>query len=70
MAGLKDATPLYQDVAEYMTEATRARFLAGTAPDGGAWAPKKASTLERYRRLRNGSRGISMVMIRFGKPAS
>lgn len=48
---LEDMTPLYRDVVEYMIEATRSRFRTGTAPDGTKWAPKKASTLARYKRL-------------------
>jgi len=55
IASLDDATPLYQDIGEYMIEATRQRFARGVAPDGTAWAPKKASTLERYKRLGYGS---------------
>jgi phage virion morphogenesis protein len=52
---LDDMTPLFQDVAEYMIEATRKRFITGTAPDGSKWAPKKQSTLDRYKRLGYGN---------------
>lgn len=52
---LDDMTPLFRDVAEYMTEATRRRFVTGTAPDGSKWAPKKQSTLDRYKRMGYGN---------------
>ena len=52
---LKDMTPIYVDIGEYMIQATRQRFVKGVAPDGTAWAPKRASTLERYRQLGYGS---------------
>ncbi|MBV1917606.1 MAG: phage virion morphogenesis protein [Sphingomonadaceae bacterium] len=52
---LDDMTPVYQDIGEYMVEATRKRFQTGTAPDGTAWAPKSQATLDRYRRLGYGS---------------
>lgn len=55
IALLGDMTPVYQDIGEYMVEATRQRFIKGQAPDGKAWAPKRASTLERYKRLGYGS---------------
>jgi|3_EtaG_2_1085321.scaffolds.fasta_scaffold12001_5 phage virion morphogenesis protein len=52
---LKDMTPLYRDVVEYMIEATRQRFAKGIDPQGNAWAPKKQSTLDRYKRLGYGN---------------
>lgn len=52
---LDDMTPLFQSVSEYMVEATRQRFITGTAPDGSRWAPKKASTLDRYKALGYGN---------------
>lgn len=55
IAQLEDMTPLYRDVVEYMIEATRSRFRTGTAPDGTVWAPKKASTLARYKQLGYGN---------------
>lgn len=55
MAQMEDMTPLYEDVKEYMIEATRRRFITGTAPDGTKWAPKKQSTLDRYKRLGYGN---------------
>lgn len=54
-AELEDMTPIYRDVVEYMVEATRKRFTQGVGPDGKAWAPKKASTLDRYKRLGYGN---------------
>ena len=42
---LQDMTPVYEDVAEYMTEKTRQRFISGKAPDGTAWARKSEATL-------------------------
>ena len=55
MGELKDMTPLYRDVVEYMIEATRQRFAKGIDPQGNAWAPKKQSTLDRYKRLGYGN---------------
>lgn len=52
---LTDAKPLFTDIREYMIEATRKRFMAGEAPDGSKWAPKRQSTLDRYKRLGYGS---------------
>lgn len=54
-AELEDMTPIHRDVVEYMVEATRKRFAQAVDPDGKAWAPKKASTLERYKRLGYGN---------------
>lgn len=48
---IEDMTPIFQDVVEYMIGATRKRFATGTAPDGSPWAPKKQTTLDRYKRL-------------------
>lgn len=47
-ARLADMTPVYRDIGEYMVKATRDRFIAGTDPDGKAWAPKKQSTIDKY----------------------
>lgn len=52
---LADMTPVFQDIAEYMVEATKKRFVSGTGPDGKAWAPKKQSTLDRYKKLGYGA---------------
>lgn len=54
-AELEDMTPLYRDVVEYMIEATRQRFAKGLDPDGKPWAPKRQSTLDRYKRLGYGN---------------
>ena len=48
---LEDMTPIYSSVGEYMVAATKDRFQRGVSPSGAAWAPKKKSTLDRYKRL-------------------
>ncbi|HXD02880.1 MAG TPA: phage virion morphogenesis protein [Novosphingobium sp.] len=68
IAALEDMTPLFQDVAEYMTEATRQRFVTGTAPDGSKWPAKSQVTLDRYKRLGYGN--LSRVLIGPGKRLS
>lgn len=65
---LSDMTPIYEDIGEYMIEATRRRFISGTAPDGTPWAPKRASTLDRYKRLGYGT--LSRPLIGPGKALS
>lgn len=50
-----DMTPIFRDVAEYLVEATKKRFVSGTAPDGKAWPAKRQSTLDRYKRLGYGN---------------
>lgn len=55
LALMRDMTPVYQDVVEYMIQATRERFVTGIAPDGTKWAPKQQSTLDRYKRLGYGN---------------
>lgn len=54
-ARLKDMTPIFADVGEYMLQATRERFVKGEAPDGSAWAPKSQTTLDRYKALGYGA---------------
>jgi phage gpG-like protein len=49
IAAMEDATPMYEDIAEYMVDAHRQRWQSKVAPDGTAWAPKKQSTLDRYK---------------------
>lgn len=44
-ARLSDLTPVMQDIGEQQIGATRARFLAGQAPDGSVWAPKSPATM-------------------------
>ena len=53
-ARLADMTPVYRDIGEYMVKATRDRFISGTDPDGKAWAPKKQSTIDRYKAAGDG----------------
>ena len=55
MRELEDMTPIYQDVAAHLIDAHKQRFLRGVDPDGNPWAPKKQSTLDRYRRLGYGN---------------
>lgn len=52
---LEDMTPIFQDIAEYMIEATRERFRTGKDPDGNPWAKKKPATLDRYKRMGYGN---------------
>lgn len=61
IAQLDDMTPLYRDIVDYMIEETRSRFRTGTAPDGTKWAPKKASTLARYKRLGYGNLNRALI---------
>lgn len=61
MAQLDDMTPLFQRVTEYMIQETRERFVTGSAPDGTKWAPKKQSTLDRYKRLGYGNLPKSLI---------
>ena len=68
IAQLEDMTPVYRDIGEYMIEATRQRFVRGVGPDGKAWARKRASTLERYKRLGYGS--LTRPLIGPGKALS
>ncbi|MBN9504928.1 MAG: phage virion morphogenesis protein [Altererythrobacter sp.] len=68
IAQLDDMTPVFDDIAEYMLDATRQRFIKGVAPDGTPWAPKKQSTLDRYKRLGYGS--LTRPLIGPGKALS
>ena len=68
LSQLKDMTPVYQDIGEYMIGATRQRFIDGKAPDGTAWAPKSAATLDRYKRLGYGT--LNRPLIGAGKRLS
>lgn len=58
---LENATPMFQEVVELMTDRTRERFVKGEAPDGTKWAAKRPSTIERYRRLGYGSRPRPLI---------
>ena len=40
--------PVLLEIGEDMAESTKQRFATATAPDGTAWAPNSALTLERY----------------------
>lgn len=40
--------PVLLEIGEDMTESSKRRFETTTAPDGTAWAPNSALTLERY----------------------
>jgi len=42
-----DLRPAFQDIGEYLVDATKRRFAAGTAPDGAPWAPNRPATLAR-----------------------
>lgn len=48
LAGVTDMSQVMTDIAEYLAEATKARFATGKAPDGEAWAPKSPATLAAY----------------------
>lgn len=52
---LEDPTEMFDQIGGYMITATRKRFVDGVAPDGSKWAAKKASTLDRYKRLGYGN---------------
>lgn len=67
-AELEDMTPLFQDVVEYVIDATRKRFATGTAPDGTRWPAKRPATLERYKALGYGN--LNRVLIGPGKRLS
>lgn len=41
-----DLSPALRKIGEDLTESTKQRFSSTTAPDGTAWTPNKASTLE------------------------
>lgn len=49
LAEMKDGRPMFEDIGEYMVTSTRERGLRGLSPDGTPWAPKKQSTLDRYK---------------------
>lgn len=60
-AQLADLTPVHQDIAEYMVEATKARFRLGVDPDGKAWTPKKPATIARYKARGDGDRPDPLI---------
>ena len=55
MASLDDMTPVYADIGTYLLDQRRQRFASGTDPEGKPWAPKRQSTLDRYKRLGYGT---------------
>ncbi len=46
-----DMRPVLLEIGEDMTESTKARFPAATAPDGTPWAPNSPVTLANYSAL-------------------
>jgi len=44
-----DLRPAFQDIGEYLLDATKRRFQEGRAPDGRPWAPNSPATLARKR---------------------
>jgi len=68
LALMRDMTPIFQDVMGYMLQATRERFVTGTAPDGTKWAAKSQTTLDRYKRLGYGN--LNRVLIGPGRRLS
>ena len=49
IAELEDGTAMFTDIGEYMIDSTRKRGQQGVSPDGVAWAPKRQTTLDRYK---------------------
>lgn len=49
--------PLMQDLGEYLTETTKQRFQASTAPDGSKWEPNTQATYLAYLAAFKGSFG-------------
>lgn len=60
-AVLKDMSPVYDDIAEYMIEATRGRFRTGTGPDGKRWREKSPTTLAAYLARGDGNRPDPLI---------
>lgn len=58
---LDDLTPVHQDIGEYMTEATKARFKRSEAPDGSRWRDKSPTTLARYLAQGDGNRPDPLI---------
>lgn len=56
-----DATPVFQDIGEYMVEATKKRFTISTAPDGTKWQPKSPATIARYLAKKDGNRPKPLI---------
>lgn len=58
---LDDPTPMYQEIGEYVVNATKQRFVIGEAPDGSKWAPKSQTTIDRYRAAGDGGRTKPLI---------
>lgn len=61
LSQLEDATLLFNRISDYMLQETVERFVTGTGPDGRKWAPKKQSTLDRYKRLGYGNLSKALI---------
>lgn len=57
-AGLRDMTPVMQDLGEYFVRSTKARFGEGKSPEGIAWAAKSPVTLARYKKTGGSTRPL------------
>lgn len=58
---LGDLTPIHQDITDHVVEATKARFLTSTAPDGSKWQAKKPATIARYLARGDGNRPKPLI---------
>lgn len=58
---LDDMTPVFNDIGEYVVEATKKRFTISTAPDGTKWQPKSAATIARYQARKDGNRPKPLI---------
>ncbi|WP_425230211.1 phage virion morphogenesis protein [Sphingomonas sp.] len=58
---LGDLTPVHQDIAEYMVQTTKGRFITSTAPDGSRWRDKSPATLASYLRRGDGDRPKPLI---------
>lgn len=58
---LDDMTPVYQDIGEYLVEATKKRFITSTAPDGTKWQAKSPATIARYLAKKDGNRPKPLI---------
>jgi phage virion morphogenesis protein len=58
---LEDLTPIHEDIGDYMTRSTKARFQTGEAPDGTRWAAKKPATIARYIANGDGARPDPLI---------
>lgn len=58
---LDDMTPLHEDIADHVAEATKQRFKQGVDPDGVAWKPKSPVTLALYKARGDGLRPDPLI---------